>query len=763
MKLEAEKRREALIAEARHSQNVVQEMQQLAEASTKARTHFDEVERDLSTLKTKLSDATDDHGRRKEVRLVRQLREHLKQREKAKADAERASTATRARFTAATQVAEQTAADLADKMTAIQGRFAQAERVGQCAAEAQKRSAALAAEAQQLHATFDEKRRKIEREISTTLISDVADFAKRHPPATEAANEIALLVLQLKNALNAGEVESLSQAREHLRAALEKVDGWPSIREAAEQRRADAVRAELNSAVAKAGMLVAFVDDYVRSNLTSDAVESLLDLRRDLRNALDYPGVDTLAKAIEQSHTGLAKLALTGEYQTFLTKHLELVTTDRNRFLIEGPADETVVFVNDTGRAPVIRSLKGDLVFDDQAKLCFLHVPDKDLFMRLQIKGQVRAQGAHEVAIADTQCDERLLDQYDLLAVHREDLLNGSMEVAQKLLNAIDNNEWSKIAVLSGRDVDAARDAERVLRDKLSKDIEQAQIDGYGIVYINNGSFDVCNAAEGLDEVHGTLIGRSLERLEVEFKAGPEISGGVFSIDDAFRAAKRRQCGAIYASARDLNDLLRSLTRDKVEHRLMPVWFTQEEVGSVTASVDENMRRGEQRAQEVRRLHEEIQRDKAFRTDQLRSKYGAEARAMEQRIFGEVNAYVRNPANQGVGIRQKFPALATWYEHMLRDNWELDHSQGRAVTSELQDYGKVVWNGRVLEAAFIEAKIALMNREGARRQEQCFDLGYIYDREFEVAREPIGISCDNDTIGTRHRERIGFHSSWIAE
>ena len=463
------------------------------------------------------------------------------------------------------------------------------------------------------------------------------------------------------------------------------------------------------------------------------------------------------------------ELDLGQDYAKFVAVRKELSTTDKNRYLIEGPSDENLIFVNDTGRAPVVRGLKGDLIFDEgRANVCFANVVNNDLFTRLQIKLQVRASGARDIAISQEPCDLSRIDRYDIIIVDREELLNGDHDIAQALLDAVEKNELSKITSFSHQQVDATRDAERLISQKFADDIEQSRIPGYGIVYISNHSSEICRAADGNDAVNNALIAQASDRLEVELKETPRVDQRAWSIENAFIAVKRGQCGSIYGDAEGLKSLMSSLRRDKIDYQVLPIWFSRETWENEFKELGERAARNARQIKEIEAAKTNAARITAIklkesgeerlqREKKLRVEFGASAHAMENLIADEIKAFVEYPRVHYVGIQQKYREFAAWYKSMLDDQWELVDAR-----SALDDYGISIWKNRVLETGFVNSTIKMKNRARGEYQESCFVFGFVLDSEFEVARDAMGVACKDSNVIARYKQSKEFSSRWNA-
>jgi hypothetical protein len=84
------------------------------------------------------------------------------------------------------------------------------------------------------------------------------------------------------------------------------------------------------------------------------------------------------------------------------------------------------------------------------------------------------------------------------------------------------------------------------------------------------------------------------------------------------------------------------------------------------------------------------------------------------------------------------------------------------VASELRDYGVVEWKNRVLEAGFVAITFKMKHRGLGEHQQECFVVGYVADREFEVERDPIAVRCEDDDAIDRYKIARKYSSKWFA-
>ena len=260
---------------------------------------------------------------------------------------------------------------------------------------------------------------------------------------------------------------------------------------------------------------------------------------------------------------------------------------------------------------------------------------------------------------------------------------------------------------------------------------------------------------------------RNSDRLQLELGSPPKVI--TTSIESAFVSAKRGQCGAIYGAPTDLKDLVTSLQRDKLNYHVLPVWFSSAEVEAEQKDVDARRDREWREQQEIDQkrkddlLRVEVERrqtdaERKEREARLQKENGTLARGLQEKIFDEVKAFTKTDAEDRTYVKQKWPALAAWYRERIRGEWELD-----SVGSELRDYGIVEWKNRVLEAGFVAITFKIKHRGLGEYQQKCFFVGYVADREFDIARDPIGVNCEDEDAINRYNVAHKFSSKWYAD
>jgi len=246
------------------------------------------------------------------------------------------------------------------------------------------------------------------------------------------------------------------------------------------------------------------------------------------------------------------------------------------------------------------------------------------------------------------------------------------------------------------------------------------------------------------------------------------------SIDDAFADYQGDKCSAVYSNAENMAQLIAALKRERLDYLVAPLWVTSEDIASINKDqqakvagilAQQEAARKEiaeqdailqQRATDAAAKRENIEKD-------LQNKNKAFARAAQDSVSNVVDAFLKeNTERKGEKVSGDavllFPDFADLVSQMTRDRWELEQ-----VAYEVEDYGNVDWQARMLEGAIIKTSVSMKNAALGRRDTVCAMLGVIIDKEFTRLRDPITTSCEDGTPSL-DRWRIGskFVSRWRA-
>ncbi len=549
---------------------MVNEVQRLTEASTESQSRLDAVSEKISEREGKLNELeAANTGRAKggQARL-KGITQGLAKLRSNRAEAEKELHQKIAERDDGVSKARLKAAEMAEALLQVQKITAAKENAESCARQIKASIEALDQKADEI---WQRQSAQALRELQVNagnLMSDLSEFAQRNPNLVPL--EVGSLVAALKGSLSdAKDTESVLDAFSHLQARLDQVPQFKGFRTSREEVRQQAAKAELDQLADTARTISDFVENYARRNITSNIAQDVLKLRSGLSEALVTPEADSLKVVISKSEKEIERLQVGADYHDYRAKHpiqsrrSMPTTTERNRPLVDGPLDETLILVNESGRAGVVRNLKGDLVFDKGiASLCFPHENSIDAFAMSEIKRKLREKGARSVEVASSPCSAASLDNYDIIAVNRGLFATLASDTATAILNAVDKGEFSIVGSISDRELQIARSGDSIMSLQLANDISKKAIEGFGLVAIAERPSVICQTVSDREKAHEGLLSRSFDRLQVQLGPSPKVIST--SIDGAFMSAKRGQCGAIYGTSKELKGLIESSIATKL-------------------------------------------------------------------------------------------------------------------------------------------------------------------------------------------------------
>ncbi|WP_187276037.1 peptidoglycan-binding protein [Methylobacterium sp. WL116] len=348
------------------------------------------------------------------------------------------------------------------------------------------------------------------------------------------------------------------------------------------------------------------------------------DLRRDLAETLRQ--AEERGPADARTADGIEQRMVQLEPRLRDLETMQRVITDRNRFLIEDDANDIVLLYNSSPKATgVARGLDGGLVFDPERMVaCALTDPPTDRIAQEQLAAKARAVGA-PVKDAFARCTAAQQQSADLVVFERG-ALRAQSGLFGTVASAVDTGVYALAGMLPKADLDAVRQSEGIRAAEAEAEVARGTSDGLAVLALANGSRTLCRVAGGEPALHDRLLKPYEVLLRGELR-GP-VTAVTSSADGAFLSAKRGQCGAIYASAREMAALSKASTRDGVVFRYLPIWITPEAVEKARQELVDRNEEG-RRAQAERdreRGEEQVRRDRQAVIERLnRSKAEAEA------------------------------------------------------------------------------------------------------------------------------------------
>jgi hypothetical protein len=294
----------------------------------------------------------------------------------------------------ASSKAQQRALEIAKALVQSQEITAAKENAESCVRQIKAGIDALDQKADEIRQKQSAQAAKALEVNAENLLSDLSEFAQKNSSLVPL--EVGPLVAALKGALSAKDPDKTSNAFSSLQRRLDEIPEFKRFRRSREEVRQQTAKAELEGLAETAQTISDFAENYAKRNITSDSAQDLVKLKGSLSEGLITPETEALKLTISQAEKELERLHLDSDYRDYRAKHPVQSpksipeTTDRNRLLVDGPLDETLIFINESGRAAVVRNMRGDLIFDrSKASLCFLHENTLDAFAMSELKRKI--------------------------------------------------------------------------------------------------------------------------------------------------------------------------------------------------------------------------------------------------------------------------------------------------------------------------------------------------------------------------------------
>jgi hypothetical protein len=96
-----------------------------------------------------------------------------------------------------------------------------------------------------------------------------------------------------------------------------------------------------------------------------------------------------------------------------------------------------------------------------------------------------------------------------------------------------------------------------------------------------------------------------------------------------------------------------------------------------------------------------------------------------------------------------------WYADKRMKGWEFD-----STVPAPKNYGVAIWGARDVEAVVAKISVLMKNRELGAYSDDCWNVGYLVDKEFAMRREPFVQKCGNDDAYRNWQSSNRFETRW---
>jgi len=378
--------------------------------------------------------------------------------------------------------------------------------------------------------------------------------------------------------------------------------------------------------------------------------------------------------------------------------------------------------------------------------------------LQLSIK-KLNELGAQKLSNVSSFCDDKNYAKKDLLLFERGMFMKGKIESVLPLITDFENGIFQKAIVVDADTVVAESQRKIALAQQIEDEIAKDIRTGFGVVRIVNDNKVICASVDERRDGHAVLLQKGGDELGQAMSG--KYSTTTMPSDQAFILAKKGQCGAIYANAKELKPIIEALKRDNVAYRVVGLWFNDngisaenEKVAAAKTAALQSEEEKKRKIEEEQKLKEAAQNtaeaQRAKKQETLRNTYGTAAKALSDELGKALTE------NSEVALSM-FTEYSRWLSQKMNEQWEIADSR-----FELYDYGTAKWNDRRIDAVFVKFIVKIKNRTLGKYEERCSVSGWVADNEFSMRRDAFESSCEMaESNLTRWQRSKAFEERWI--
>jgi len=264
--------------------------------------------------------------------------------------------------------------------------------------------------------------------------------------------------------------------------------------------------------------------------------------------------------------------------------------------------------------------------------------------------------------------------------------------------------------------------------------------------------------------------------LALQFLNGVTIKNTTnLSLDVAFRQTQKDRCAFIYGSGKTLKKILDASQNSGLTPSVLPVWATASGIAKrskelQTKQANKAQSKAERLAQLKQRQAEEASKQRALaaQLEERQKRYRLENGAKVASLVAAIDAAlkgVRDKVDGALGERRNLrSAIANeqfwgnypaWYADKRMKGWQFD-----STVPMPKDYGTAKWNGRIVEAVTAQIRVLMKNRKLGKYSDDCWNVGYLVDKEFSMNREPFTQRCEDADALRAWQAGNSFETRW---
>jgi hypothetical protein len=246
-------------------------------------------------------------------------------------------------------------------------------------------------------------------------------------------------------------------------------------------------------------------------------------------------------------------------------------------------------------------------------------------------------------------------------------------------------------------------------------------------------------------------------------------------VDVAFRQTQKGRCAFIYGSGKTLKKILDASASAGITPTVLPVWTTTSAIAKRAKKLQsKKANKTQSKAKRLARLKQRQAEEASKRTakagqleerqKRYRLKNGAKVASLVSSIDASLKD-VRVKVDSALGKQKNLSSAVSsadfwggypaWYADKRMKGWDFD-----STVPTPKDYGVAVWNGRAVESVIAQIRVLMKNRTLGKYSDDCWNVGYLVDKEFSMKREPFTRRCKDDDALKTWQTGHSFKTRW---